>query len=216
MVARLFLSVTLALLLPLSLVPAGCTSNPRPRPPRPPARPSTRPVEWPTTFPTTRAASRPSFQVSEMRIESLEPRTWFYVRETVLFQTLHPTIDKAMADLSAAAAEGRVRFDGPPVLRYLGLTPDLRKPFVVEVGFPVAPETNAFGRFKVRRDAEPFRCAAVTFAGSPALIDKAYDKLIPAMEARRLVSTEEAREVYLRWQGLDAPDNEVLVAIGIR
>ena len=192
----------------------GCTQNPKPRPPRIARRPTTQSIDWPSTFPTTGPAVRTDFYVSEMRSESLEPRTYFYVRETVTFQTLPRKVGQALAELQAASDEGRVRFEGPRVLRYLGATQELNKPFELEVGFPVAPGTAPFGKFKVRHETEPFRCAAVTFRGPMTLIDKAYDKLIPAMQAAGLAATDEAREVYLRWDGPSAPTNEVLVGVG--
>src|SRR5829696_5718994 len=115
----------------------GCAQNPKPRPPRIARRPTTRAIDWPSTFPTTGPAVRTDFYVSEMRAESLEPRTYLYVRETVTFQTLPRKVGQALAELQAAADEGRVRFEGPRVLRYLGATQELNKPFELEVGFPV-------------------------------------------------------------------------------
>jgi effector-binding domain-containing protein len=194
----------------------GCTQNPKPRPPRTGRRPTTRTIDWPATFPSTGPAMRTDFRVSEMRIDSLEPRTYFFVRETVTFQTLQRAVGQALADLQSAAEEGRVRFEGPRVLRYQGATQELNKPFVLEVGFPVAPGTEAFDRFDVRQEAGPFRCAAVTFTGPVSLIDKAYDKLVPAMHAAGLQASDEAREVYVRWDGPGAPTNQVLVAIGVK
>ena len=210
MAPRLFLAIAAT-----SALLWGCTQNPKPRPPRTARRPTTRTIDWPSTFPTTGPAVRTDFRVSEMRVESLEPRTYFYVRERATFQTLPRKVGQALAELQSAADEGRVRFEGPRVMRYLGATQELNKPFELEVGFHVAPGTEAFGRFKVRREAEPFRCAAVTFRGPITLIDKAYDKLIPAIQAAGLQATDEAREVYLRWDAPAAPTNEVLVGVGV-
>jgi effector-binding domain-containing protein len=210
MAPRLFLAIAAT-----SALLWGCTQNPKPRPPRMARRPTTRTIDWPATFPTTGPAVRTDFRVSEMRVELLEPRTYFYVRETVTFQTLPRKLGQALAELQSAAAEGRVRFEGPRMLRYLGATQELNKPFELEVGFPVAPGTEAFGKFKVRRESDPFRCAAVTFRGPVTLIDKAYDKLIPAMQAAGLQATDEAREVYVRWHAPGSPANEVLVGIGV-
>jgi effector-binding domain-containing protein len=210
MAPRLFLAIAAT-----SALLWGCTQNPKPRPPRTARRPTTRTIDWPSTFPTTGPAVRTDFRVSDMRVESLEPRTYFYVHETATFQTLPRKVGEALAELGSAEAEGRVRFDGPRVMRYLGATQELNKPFELEVGFPVAAGTEPFGKFKVRRETEPFRCATVTFRGPVTLIDKAYDKLIPAMQAAGVQATDEAREVYSRWDGPGAPTNEVLVGIGV-
>src|SRR5687768_16585989 len=112
---------------------AGCHQNPRPRPPQLSRRPATQDVDWPTTFPTTEPVVRKDYHVTPMRRGSLVPRPLLYVRETVTFHTLEPTIAKAVADLEAAAADGRVRFEGPPVVRYVPATAELSKAFVVEI-----------------------------------------------------------------------------------
>jgi effector-binding domain-containing protein len=195
---------------------SGCHQNPRPRPPHLSRRPTTQGVDWPATFPSTTPAVRQDYHVSPMRTGSLAPRPLLYVRETVTFHTLERSIEKAVADFQAAAADGRVRFEGPPVVRYMPATAELSKAFVVEVGFPVARQTAPFGRFRMRRETERFTCAVVKYTGPLKLIDKAYDELIPAIDAAGLEMVDEAREVYLRWDGFSSPENEVLVAIGVK
>ena len=61
-----------------------------------------------------------------------------------------------------------------------------------------------------------FRCASVTYTGPVTTIDKAYDRLIPAIQRAGLITTDETRELYLNWEGPDSPTDEVLVAIGLR
>jgi effector-binding domain-containing protein len=85
----------------------------------------------------------------------------------------------------------------------------------VEIGFAVADGTRPFGRFQLRRLAA-FRCAAVTLNGPGSLIDKAYDKLDPAVDAAGLRRTDEVREVYMNWQGPDFPNDQILVGIGVK
>ena len=199
-----------------SVLLSGCTQNPRPRPPQLSRRPATQSIEWPSTFPSTAPVVPKEFSVTPMRRGSLVPRPYFYLRETVTFHTIERTVAKAIADLQAAANSGRVRFEGPPVLRYVPATAELSKAFVVEIGFPVSRDTAPFGRFRVRRETQRFECAVVKFTGPGTLIDKAYDELIPAIEAAGLEMQDEAREVYLRWDGFASPRNEVLVAIGVK
>ena len=77
------------------------------------------------------------------------------------------------------------------------------------------PGTRPFGRFKVRPLAA-LRCASVTYTGPVPTIDKAYDRLIPAVQGAGLITTDETRELYLNWEGPDSPNDQVLVAIGLR
>lgn len=191
---------------------AGCAYHPaKPRRPDPPededARPSLRP--------TTEATSRPAVRVSAMQVQTLPPATYFYVPARTTFQDIQRPIEQAMSQLGRAAADGKVTFAGPPTFVYRGATAELNRPFDLEVGFPVAEGTRPFGPFKVK-ELRPFRCATVVYTGPVALIDKAYDQLIPATEAAGLRATDEARETYLRWDGPDSPDNQTLVAVGVK
>src|SRR3712207_5881171 len=85
------------------LMLAGCGSKRR-KAYRRPVRPDA------STRPRTQPATRRAHHVSEMRVQELDPRVYFYVSERTTYQALQPTIDRAMADLQRAAASGRVRF----------------------------------------------------------------------------------------------------------
>jgi effector-binding domain-containing protein len=150
-----------------------------------------------------------------MQVQTLPEQTYFHVRKNTTFQDVERAMDEALADLSRAAEAGRVTFTGPPTFVYLGLTDELSRPFTLDVGYPVDEGTRPFGRFRVRT-LDPLKAAAVTYTGPVSMIDKGYDRLIPAMEASGLQPAGETREVYLEWHGPDSEQNQALIGIGIK
>lgn len=195
---------------------AGCAQETRrisDRPP-PPANASTPP--GPLTKPVLAPLSQPSFAVSDVTERSLaaEP-AYAYVSARTTVRELPRAVAAAMAELAAAEEAGRATFVGPATLVYRGMTGELERPFTLEVGFPVPDGTPPSGRVQVR-PLPALRAAAVTFAGPVSAIDKAYDRLLPAVAARKLRPTGEAREVYLRWDGPGSAANQILVAVGVR
>ena len=165
--------------------------------------------------PASLPSSRPSVSVSQMSVQTLPELNFFYesTRTTPLY--LQQTIDRVTADLASVANDGKVVFTGPCLFVFRGRSNELRRPFTAEIGFAVADGPRPFGRFQVRKLAA-FHCAAVTLTGPGALIDKAYDKLDPAIDAAGLRRTDEIREVYMNWEGPDSPDDQVLVGIGVK
>jgi effector-binding domain-containing protein len=150
-----------------------------------------------------------------MTVQTLSAQNFFFeaVRTTPL--DLQRAIDRITADLAQAANEGKVSYTGPCVFVFHGRSTELRRPFTLEIGFPVADGIRPFGHFQLKKLAA-FRCATVTFIGPGSLIDKAYDKLDPAIDAAGLSRTDETREVYLNWAGPDFPSDQVLVGIGVK
>ena len=199
----------ISLALCAAVLAAGCAS--RPRRVRPPTVPATRPSLRDTTRPT----SRPAVHVSDVQVQPLPEQTYFYVRTRTTFENVEQAVDGALAALAQAAADGRVAFAGPPTFVYLGATAELKRPFTLDVGFPVAAGARPFGRFRVRT-LPPLRAATVTYTGPASLIDKAYDRLVPAMEAAGHQPADETREVYLEWDGPESERNRALVGIGLR
>jgi effector-binding domain-containing protein len=199
----------------LILSPLACAPKPRPR--HPATNPFTRaPASRPAaTEPATLASSRPASSVSDMQVQTLPAQTFLYARTRTTYSDLQRPVEQIMAELGQAAADGRFQPAGPVTFVYLGAKQELSKAFDLEIGFPVPPGTRPFGRFKVRT-LPAFHCASVTYTGPVTTIDKAYDRLIPAVQQAGLITTDETREIYLNWEGPDSPNDQVLVAIGLR
>jgi effector-binding domain-containing protein len=198
----------------LILTPLACAPKPRHR--LPASNPFTRPVDpRPTTSAATLAASRPASSVTELEVQTLPAQTFLYAHTHTTYSDMQRPVEQIMSELGQAAADGRFQPAGPVTFVYFGAKQELSKAFDLEIGFPVPPGTRPFGRFKVRPLAA-FRCASVTYSGPVTTIDKAYDRLIPAMQRAGLITTDETRELYLNWEGPDSPNDQVVVAIGLR
>lgn len=168
-----------------------------------------------TSRPASRPSSRASVSVSAMTVQTVPGQNFFYESARTTALDLQHTIDRITADLAQAVNDGTVSFVGPCTFVFRGRSAELRRPFTVEVGFAVPEGTRPFGHFQVRK-LPAFHCAVVTFSGPGSLIDKAYDKLDPAVDAARLRRTDEVREVYLKWEGPDSPEDQILVGIGVK
>jgi effector-binding domain-containing protein len=198
----------------LILSPLACAPKPRPR--HPTTNPFTRPpTTRPATDPATLAGSRPASSVSDMQVRTLPAQTFLYARTRTTYSDLQRPVEQIMAELGQAAGDGRFQPAGPVTFVYLGAKQELSKAFDLEIGFPVPAGTRPFGRFKVRT-LPAFRCASVTYTGPVTTIDKAYDRLIPAIQKAGLITTDETREIYLNWEGPDSPNDQVLVAMGLK
>lgn len=199
----------LVLLCPL----AGCAHETRRISDQPPpARPATGPLTKPALPPL----SQPSYSVSAVAEQELPAvPAYAYVSARTTVRDVQSAIAAAMAELSTAAGAGRLTFAGPATFVYRGATGELDKPFTLEVGFPVAAGTPPTGRVQVR-PLPALRAVAATFTGPVSAIDKAYDKVVPEVQRRKLRPAGEAREVYLKWDGPEAGDNQVLVAVGVQ
>lgn len=158
----------------------------------------------------------PKYTVSDVRLDSIEPQTFVYDSTQTTLPELKTAIDNLMGRLMAAQQDGAVQVNGPLVFRYLGMTGDLTRPFTLEICLPVAAGTKPPRGLKLRTETEPFRALVVDFTGPVSVIDKAYDKLIPAIEAKKLTGTNEAREIYLNWEGPESEKNAIRVAMGIK
>jgi effector-binding domain-containing protein len=207
-------AIAIAINVCVAIAIAGCAPKPRHRPAA--TNPFTRPSDpRSATGPATLAATRPASSVSEMQVQSLPAQSYLYARTRTTYSDIQRPVEQIMEELSQAAADGRFQPAGPVTFIYFGAKQELSKAFDLEIGFPVPAGTRPFGRFKVRT-LPAFRCASVTYTGPVTTIDRAYDRLIPAIQRSGLITTDETRELYLSWEGPDSPNDQVLVAIGLR
>ena len=188
-------------------------------PARPPTRADDRPATTQPAVPLTKPAlaplTQPAYGLSNVVEQTLPAQPAFAhvsVRTTV--RTLSASIDGAMAELFKHPDLGP-QIVGPSILVYRGVTPSLDQPFVLEVGFPVREAFQPTGAVKVR-PLPALHCLTAEFTGPVRAIDKAYDRLLPTVAARKLRQSGETREVYLRWDGPDSENNQILVAVGVR
>lgn len=189
----------------------GCAS------PTPSTAPADRPGVRgePLTKPVLAPLTQPVYSLSNFADQTLPATSAFasIARQTTL-RAIQPTIDSVMRDLFKDPELGR-NIVGPSLFVYTGMTGTLDEVFTLEIGFPVQPNYQPAEGIAVR-PLPAMRALTVDFEGSLRAIDKAYDKLIPAVAARKLSRSGEVREIYYRWDGPEAVTNQVLVAVGVQ
>ena len=180
---------------------AGCASHPKPHPL--------------ASAPATAPATQPNYSITDMRVQTFRPTPFFYASTQTTMAEIGPAADRIMASLHAATREGHAMGAGPPIFIYHGMTEELNKPFELQVGLPVPPDTKPYGEFKVRT-LDAFHCATVIYSGPVESLGKAYDKLIGQMLEAHLSPGNESREIYFFWEGPESPNDALQVQIGIR
>lgn len=193
---------------------AGCA--PAGRRASAPLPPSTRPTAS-LTKPVLQPLTQPAYSLSNVVEQTLPGHPYFaHVAVNTTVRTLARSIDAAIGEL-VKHPEINSEAVGPPVFIYRGMTANLDQPFDVDVGFPVGAAFRPSGGVKVRA-VRPLRCVTTEFAGPVSAIDKAYDRLLPAVSSLGFRPTGETRELHLRWdeRGANPDDNQILVAVGVR
>ena len=156
-------------------------------------------------------------EVGEIRLRTMAPMTYVYVETETTLGNIGEAIGEVMPKITKAAADGKFRLTAPFVLTYpqasAHITPE--KPFKVQIGLKAEGEAAASGDVKVRTTQE-FRAATVIYTGPPAGIGECYEKLIPAIRQMGLELTGEDREFTFYWEGIDSPNNIVLVQVGVK
>jgi effector-binding domain-containing protein len=155
--------------------------------------------------------------VGELRLRNMAPITYVYVEMESSFDKIGQSIQEAMPKITKAAQDGKFRLTGPFIMTYPNgvahMTPD--KPFKVQIGLKAEGEAAASGDAKVRT-TEEFRAATTLYAGPPSGVGAAYEKLMPAIREMGLQLSGEVREFTFYWEGIDSPNNIVLIQVGVK
>jgi effector-binding domain-containing protein len=156
-------------------------------------------------------------EAGEVRLRTMAPITYVYVETETTFDKIGETIQETMPKITKAAQDGKFRLTAPFVMTYPNgiaqLTPD--KPFKVQIGLKAEGDAAASGDVKVRTTQE-FRAATVIYTGPPSAAAVSYEKLLPAMREMGLEPSGEVREFTFYWEGVESPNNIVLVQVGVK
>ena len=150
--------------------------------------------------------------VGEVRNQTFKGFIYFHASTKATFQnigdkakTLIPAIEKAMADAHTHPA-------GPLIFIYHGAS-DANVEFELQIGFPISEKVTAPAEFKVR-DVADYACTSVVYSGPLSRIGTAYEKLMPAAQASAQKPSDESREMYLYFEGLESANNVVHISVG--
>lgn len=121
-------------------------------------------------------------------------------------------LDPLVAALEAAGGEATA----PVTFIYYGAdgTPTTR--FRLDLAIPVSTRPTSLAEPYEVLDTPAFRCVATDYVGPMADIQVGYDALFSAMAAQGLTRTNESREIYKQWIGMESPDNVTELQIGVR
>lgn len=169
----------------------------------------------PREGPAPVAAARADWTLSPMRVITAPGMHLFEHRFETTFDDMGQIIMAEVDELLQTVSENDVPAAGQVVFRYIGVGPDRAKPFTLCLGVPVPADTKPAGKYQVV-PLEPFRAASALYNGSVDTIPMAYGKLVPEMIAAGHVPSEEAREVYLYWEGRESANNVVWIQMGMR
>ena len=150
--------------------------------------------------------------ISAVKRQTLKGFTYFYKSSETNIDGIRETVEKLIPDLHKALAEGNVAVRGPLVFIYHGAVPDPKVKFTLEIGMMVAGGTKPVGDFKVREVPE-FHCASVLYTGPLMGLGAAFEKLYSDSSIK---PTDESREMYLYFEGLESPNNVIQVSAGTK
>jgi len=132
------------------------------------------------------------------------------------FQSMGEPVVKTLTELMEAARENKIGLHGPVIHYYYGAPHrDPEKRFKMETGFFVPAETADVGAFKLR-ELPAFKCATMLYIGPATRIGDAWQELYRSARGQGLTPTDEERELYLYWEGVDSPNNIVQVQLGVK
>jgi effector-binding domain-containing protein len=160
-------------------------------------------------------ADKGAAMIGEPREQTLDGRTILFGSREITFDKLLDTINDILPKLQAAVRENKTPVAGPVIFIYHGVNPMDNKPFTLDIGIVVQADAKAAGDFKVKKLA-PFKCDTILLSGPVSAMSQAYEKLMPAVMAKKHEPSGEVREAYLYWEGPESANNVVQIQMGIK
>jgi len=155
--------------------------------------------------------------IGEMRVQTLTGFEFLYVSKEITHDQIPAAIGelvgKAMEAMKSANVTPSGLATGAEVSIYRGAG-EMGKPFTLESGFMVPAGTKPAGEAKVKA-VPPWHCATVIYSGGIPHLYEAITKLGEEMERAGLRMDGEYREYYFYWEGVESPNNIMLIAFGI-
>lgn len=152
--------------------------------------------------------------VSPMTVRTLKGGTFLYRSVEADMQNSATLIETEMKSLGEEMKSAKIMPIGSPVFVFQNPTTETGKAFAIEMGFPVAADTNAPAGSKVR-SLEPLRAATVMFSGPTTALAGAYEQMYQQIGQAGLTPGTELRQYSLYWEGVDSPNNVMLLQVGL-
>ena len=154
--------------------------------------------------------------IGKLVVQTIPVKQYLLGRFETDFQSMGEPVVKTLTEMMEAARENNVGLHGPVIHYYYGAPHrDPEKRFKMETGFFVPAETAGVGSFKPRALPE-FKCATILYIGPATRIGDAWQELYRSVRDEGLTATDEERELYLYWEGVDSANNIVQVQLGVK
>jgi len=157
---------------------------------------------------------KPAYFTGPAAIQTFAEGTFFHLSTKSTLADLPARMGQLVPQLQNALKSSGLASLGPLLVVYHGISPELEKPFDMEVGVLVPKGTPASADCRVRNLA-PFTCATTVFTGSFAKLGKVYETLYPTLLASGKTPLPESRQMILFWENETSSNNMLLVQIGI-
>lgn len=152
---------------------------------------------------------------SPMAVRTLKGCTFFHRSIETDLQSSATRIEAEMKSLGEEMKSARIMPKGAPIFVFHDPTPEAGKTFTVEMGFPVAEGTKAPADSKVK-SLESIKSATMLFSGPPAELHGAYEQLYQQIGQAGLTAGSELRQYSLYWEGVDSPNNVMLLQVELK
>ncbi len=148
-----------------------------------------------------------------MNIETTPAKTYLLSRHTIRFSEMMQIADKAVDAIYAEVKNRGLEPAGKIEFIYHNFSQD--KPFLLEIGIPVADATeSADEKFAVVKRPE-FRNINHIHNGGMSSLMATYDLLFAEIGAKAMPYNGEVREVYTIFSHPEAGDNVTEIQIGL-
>lgn len=169
----------------------------------------------PATQPSTQPAVQDEMSISRTRVQQTTEANFFYTEvETTIEQIgaiAGPTIDALCAASSKAGNETA----GPVTFVYFGATENPKQKFKLQIGLLVGKDSTESGDFKLRK-LDSAKVASVIYCGGMQTIQLGYQQLFTDLFTRGLQPTNEIRESYLIWEGMESANNVTQIQVVVK
>jgi effector-binding domain-containing protein len=156
---------------------------------------------------------------SNLRLVTVPKSTYFHTTFTTTFaemdkvspmvEEMFKTLKEQSIDWFSDERAGYVTFI------YKGVQQDRTQPFELSIGMTVPAGTKPVGKYEVR-ELDEFRSATALYNGPLQSMGNAYQKLFTDLFAAGHTPTDEVREVYLYWEGVQSNNNVVWIQAGLQ
>lgn len=149
-----------------------------------------------------------------METKVISPKLLLFKEGKTTLKNIFAYSDSAVKALMKEVTKAGIEPVGPLEFVYYGITDDLDKEFILQIGIPVK-EKKAVGESVYYKETLPFKCISYLYKGDVTKISNSYSYLYKEIKIKQLQPKDEVREVYLKWEHLSSANNITEIQIGI-